>query len=151
MPELRHSNPRLRQYSGRKLDYLARKMSRLRPSNLRPLRHCGTIVWISVIDSAAGAALGAFFIYAVGELYFRLRHVEGMGFGDVKLMGMVGAFLGPKLTLVTIFAGAVLGTIFGLAATLAVWKKRVRRRQKRREKHIFGRSWASARLMLRYY
>ena len=106
---------------------------------------------ISVIDSATGAALGALFIYAVGELYFRLRHVEGMGFGDVKLMSMVGAFLGPKLTLVTIFAGAVLGTIFGLAATLAVWKKRVRRRQKRREKHIFGRSWASARLMLRYY
>lgn len=106
---------------------------------------------ISLIDSLAGALLGAFFIYAVGEVYFRLRHVEGMGFGDVKLMGMVGGFLGPKLTLVTIFAGAILGTLFGVAATLLVWRKRVRRRQKSREKQIFGRSWRSARLMLRYY
>jgi leader peptidase (prepilin peptidase) / N-methyltransferase len=106
---------------------------------------------ISCMDSGIGAALGAFFIYAVGELYFRIRHVEGMGFGDVKLMGMVGAFLGAKLTLFTIFAGAILGTIFGLVATLAVLKKRVARRKKRSEPHVLRRSWTSASLMLRHY
>ena len=106
---------------------------------------------ISVTDSLAGALLGALFIYAVGEVYFRVRHVEGMGFGDVKLMGMVGAFLGPKLTLVTIFSGAVLGTLFGLIATFSVWQKRVARRKKRHESNAFRRSWRSARLMLRYY
>ena len=106
---------------------------------------------ISLLNSVAGAAVGALFIYAVGEIYFRVRHIEGMGFGDVKLMGMVGAFLGPKLTLVTIFAGAILGTIFGVIATLFVLKKRIARRQKRREQRIFGRSWTSAKLMLRYY
>jgi leader peptidase (prepilin peptidase)/N-methyltransferase len=74
-----------------------------------------------------------------------------MGFGDVKLMGMVGAFLGAKLTLFTIFAGAILGTIFGLIATLAVLNKRLARRKKRHESHILRRSWASARLMLRHY
>ena len=106
---------------------------------------------ISAFDSLAGAAIGALFIYAVGEVYFRVRHVEGMGFGDVKLMGMVGAFLGPKLTLFTIFSGALLGTIFGLAATFSVWQKRVARRKKHRESKAFRRSWRSARLMLRYY
>jgi leader peptidase (prepilin peptidase)/N-methyltransferase len=106
---------------------------------------------ISFLDALTGAALGAFFIYAVGEIYFRLRHVEGMGFGDVKLMAMVGAFLGAKLALFTIFTGAVLGTIFGLITTLAVWRKRIQRRKKRRQSNVFGRSWSSARLMLRYY
>ena len=106
---------------------------------------------ISFVDALVGAALGAVFIYTVGEIYFRLRHVEGMGFGDVKLMAMVGAFLGARLALVTIFTGAVLGTIFGLVTTLAVWRKRVRRRRKRREANSFRRSWKSASLMLRYY
>lgn len=105
----------------------------------------------SLLDSVVGAAIGALFIYAVGEIYFRVRHVEGMGFGDVKLMGMVGAFLGAKLALVTIFAGAILGTIFGLSATLIVWKKRIARRKRRQESGVLLRSWASARLMFRYY
>ena len=106
---------------------------------------------ISFVDALIGAALGAFFIYAVGEIYFRLRHVEGMGFGDVKLMAMVGAFLGAKLALFTIFTGAVLGTIFGLITTIAVWRKRIQRRKKRQENNVLARSWTSARLMLRYY
>ena len=106
---------------------------------------------ISLIDSLAGAAIGALFIYAVGEIYFRVRHIEGMGLGDVKLMAMVGAFLGVKLTLFTIFAGALLGTIFGVFATLLVGGKRISRRIKRRETSVFARSWRSARLMFRYY
>lgn len=106
---------------------------------------------ISLVDSLTGAAIGALFIYAVGEFYFRLRHIEGMGLGDVKLMAMVGAFLGPKMTLFTIFAGALLGTIFGVSATLLVWRKRIFRRNKRRENNVFARSWKSAKLMFRYY
>ena len=106
---------------------------------------------ISLVDALIGAAIGAFFIYAVGEIYFRLRHIEGMGFGDVKLMAMVGAFLGAKLALFTIFTGAVLGTIFGLITTLAVWRKRIQRRKKRSESNVLSRSWTSASLMLRYY
>lgn len=121
--------------------FLARKMLALR----------WPLAAISFADALVGAAIGAFFIYAVGEIYFRLRHVEGMGFGDVKLMAMVGAFLGAKLALFTIFTGAVLGTFFGLITTLMVWKKRIERRKKRRESHIFARSWSSASLMLRYY
>lgn len=106
---------------------------------------------ISLVDSLVGALVGALFIYAVGELYFRVRHIEGMGFGDVKLMGMVGAFLGVKMTLFTIFAGALLGTIFGVSATLYVWRKRILRRTKKRESNVLSRSWRSANLMFRYY
>jgi leader peptidase (prepilin peptidase)/N-methyltransferase len=106
---------------------------------------------ISFIDSLMGAVIGALFIYAVGEIYFRVRHIEGMGLGDVKLMAMVGAFLGPKLTLVTIFAGAILGTVFGLFAVGSVWRKRLLRRKRRSEANVLRRSWRSALLMLRYY
>lgn len=106
---------------------------------------------ISLLDSVCGAAIGAFFIYAVGEIYYRARGVEGMGFGDVKLMGMIGAFLGPKLTLFTIFMGAIVGTLFGVTAMLAVWRKRLVRRKRKRETKAALRSWHSARLMLRYY
>ncbi len=106
---------------------------------------------ISLLEALIGAAVGALFIYGVGEIYFRVRHVEGMGFGDVKLMAMIGAFLGAKLALFTIFTGALLGSIFGLAATLAVWRKRIARRRPRPTPDILSRSWASARLMLRYY
>jgi leader peptidase (prepilin peptidase)/N-methyltransferase len=106
---------------------------------------------ISLLDAVIAGAIGALFMYAVGELYFRVRHIEGMGFGDVKLMAMIGAFLGLKMTLFTIFAGAILGTIFGVFAMLFVWQKRVARRKKKHEINVFGRSWQSARLMLRYY
>jgi leader peptidase (prepilin peptidase)/N-methyltransferase len=106
---------------------------------------------ISFVDSVTGALIGALFIYAVGELYFRVRHIEGMGLGDVKLMGMVGAFLGLKMTLFTIFSGALLGTFFGVFTTLLVWRKRIARRKKKREIKVFQRSWRSASLMFRYY
>jgi hypothetical protein len=44
-----------------------------------------------------------------------------------------------------------LGSIFGLSATLLVWRKRVIRRRKKLKTNAFSRSWSSARLMLRYY
>ncbi|MGA2412517.1 MAG: prepilin peptidase, partial [Candidatus Binataceae bacterium] len=47
--------------------------------------------WLS---SLIGIAAGAGFLFITGELYLRLRHQEGVGLGDVFLMGMIGAFLG---------------------------------------------------------
>ena len=76
----------------------------------------------SVIDSILGAALAAGLLYALGEIYFRLRGCEGMGFGDVKMMAMVGFFLGPKLALLTIFLGSTGGAILGLAFIAASGK-----------------------------
>src|ERR1700723_3063791 len=83
-------------------------------------------VW-SLSDSLLGAAVGASFLYGAAAIYLRARGVEGMGFGDVKLMAMIGAFLGTKLTVLTIFAASLAGSLFGLSAVLAVWVKRLRR------------------------
>jgi len=70
---------------------------------------------LSVVDSLVGAAVGAGILWLFAEGYFRLRGREGMGLGDVKMMGMAGTFLGAKAVLLTIMAGAVLGSVLGLA------------------------------------
>jgi leader peptidase (prepilin peptidase)/N-methyltransferase len=82
---------------------------------------------LSLIDALLGAAVGASFLYGVGAIYLRARGIEGMGFGDVKLMGMIGAFLGVKLTVLTIFAASIAGSLFGVSTMLVVWIKRTRR------------------------
>lgn len=109
---------------------------------------------LSLADSGLGAAVGASFIYGAGAIYKRARGVEGMGFGDVKLMAMVGSFLGMKLTVFTLFAASLAGSIFGLAAMLAVWWKRTRRRIQRLHEPAAAarkRAWKSAKMVYRYY
>jgi leader peptidase (prepilin peptidase)/N-methyltransferase len=66
-------------------------------------------------DSLIGIALGGGSLWLMGELYFRLRHEEGMGFGDVKMLAMIGAFLGWKLMLLTLVLASFLGSIVGVA------------------------------------
>lgn len=109
---------------------------------------------LSVCDSLFGAALGSAFIFGVGFVYLHARGVEGMGLGDVKLMAMVGAFLGGRLTVFTIFAASLLGTAFGITLMLSVWVQRTRRRMIRnRESRQSARkhAWASAKLVYRHY
>jgi leader peptidase (prepilin peptidase)/N-methyltransferase len=108
----------------------------------------------SVMDSGLGALVGASFLYGAGAIYLRARGVEGMGFGDVKLIAMIGAFVGLRLTILTIFAASLAGSAFGLSTMLAVWIKRTERR-----KRLFHeaapaarkRAWASAMIALRHY
>ena len=70
---------------------------------------------ITVVDALEGVALGGGLLFAVSEVYFRIKKVEGMGFGDVKMMAMVGAFLGWRGVLLTLFLGSFTGSIVGLA------------------------------------
>ena len=107
----------------------------------------------SLLDSLLGAALGASFIYGAGAAYLRWRGTEGMGFGDVKLMAMVGAFLGVKLTILTIFTASLAGSLFGLAAVLIVWIKRTRRFARRLAnlQAARRRGWQSAQMVYRHY
>jgi len=109
-------------------------------------------VW-SLADSLLGAAVGASFLYGAAAIYLRARGVEGMGFGDVKLMGMIGAFLGTKLTVLIIFAASLSGSLFGLATVFAIWIKRTRRNTARgfASREARKRAWRSARLALRYH
>ena len=108
---------------------------------------------LSLIDSLLGAALGASFIYGAGAAYLRWRGAEGMGFGDVKLMAMVGAFLGIKLTVLTIFAASLAGSLFGLTTVLVVWIKRTHRFTRRfaNLEAARRRGWQSAQMVYRHY
>ena len=107
----------------------------------------------SLLDSLLGAALGAAFIYGAGAVYLRWRGAEGMGFGDVKLMAMVGAFLGMKLTIFTIFTASLAGSLFGLMTVLVVWIKRTHRFRHRLEnlEAARRRGWQSAQMVYRHY
>lgn len=71
--------------------------------------------WIGLMSSLLGVVVGGGLLWIVGEAFFRIRGIEGMGFGDVKMMAMVGAFLGAPLTLLTIMLGSLVGSIIGLA------------------------------------
>jgi leader peptidase (prepilin peptidase)/N-methyltransferase len=107
---------------------------------------------LSLVDSVLGAVVGASFIYGAGAIYLRARGVEGMGFGDVKLMAMIGAFLGAKLTIFTLFSASIAGSFFGVSTVLAVWLKRTRRRMKRNHEsagEARRRAWESAAIALR--
>lgn len=107
----------------------------------------------SVVDSLVGAAVGASFIYGAGAIYLRWRGAEGMGFGDVKLMAMVGAFLGVKLTVLTIFAASLAGSLFGITTIVVVWMKRTHRFARRLADTAAARrrAWYSAQLVYRNY
>jgi leader peptidase (prepilin peptidase)/N-methyltransferase len=107
---------------------------------------------LSLADAVLGAVVGASFIYGAGAIYLRARGVEGMGFGDVKLMAMIGAFLGAKLTIFTLFTASIAGSLFGLSTVLAVWIKRTRRRMARNHepaRQARRRAWESAAIALR--
>jgi leader peptidase (prepilin peptidase) / N-methyltransferase len=76
-----------------------------------------TPAWLLSLGGALlGALVGGGFLWLVGWLWERLRGVEAMGLGDVKMMLMVGAFLGWPLTLLTIFVGVLSGSVAGVAA-----------------------------------
>lgn len=68
----------------------------------------------SVGAAAMGAFLPTFFLWAGGWLYLKLRHRDGLGLGDVKLMMMIGAFLGLQSSLTTLLVGSLAGSIISL-------------------------------------
>ncbi len=111
---------------------------------------------VSLLNSIAGAILGSAFIFGVALAYEAFRKVEGMGRGDVKLMAMIGAFLGVKLTLLVLLLGSIVGSCFGVLLMLLVWRKRLARRRRTHKKEESGgassrRAWESARLVYRHF
>jgi len=69
---------------------------------------------LALVGSLLGVVAGGGLLWGVGEAFKRLRGIEGMGFGDVKMMAMVGAFLGAPMALFTIMLGSILGSVIGL-------------------------------------
>jgi leader peptidase (prepilin peptidase) / N-methyltransferase len=105
--------------------FIVRVDDRLSNWMLAGLRVDGSGVIGSVVAAVAGAAFGAGLFYSVGEVFRRLRHKQGLGFGDVMLMAMVGTFLGISLTYVTILLGSLLGVV--VAGILCAASARFRR------------------------
>ena len=115
-----------------------------------PTSISGMLRVVSLSESLLGAMVGAAFFYVVSLAYKYARGREGMGLGDVKLMAMIGSFLGLRLTLLTIFGASLAGSIFGMATLLVVWSRRTkRRRAKCRETSAVARrrAWNSAKLI----
>lgn len=79
---------------------------------------------LSVLQSLIGALVGGGVIYLVSFISLAVLGKEGMGGGDIKLMAMIGTFLGWKNTLLTIFLGSVTGSIIGVSLILFKKKKR---------------------------
>ncbi|MBI2876898.1 MAG: prepilin peptidase [Candidatus Tectomicrobia bacterium] len=75
---------------------------------------------ITFLDALVGALLGGGIFYAIAMIY-----EGGMGGGDIKLIAMIGAFIGWRQVLLTIFVAAFIGSLIG--GTLMVTKKRKRK------------------------
>ena len=71
------------------------------------------------IASMIGLMAGGGVLYLVAVAYYRIRHEEGLGMGDPKMLAMVGAFLGWKLTLLTLMLASLTGTAVGLGMMAA--------------------------------
>jgi leader peptidase (prepilin peptidase)/N-methyltransferase len=65
-------------------------------------------------DAFIGALVGGGILFLIAEVYYRLRKEEGMGMGDVKMLAMIGAFLGWKLTILTLILASVGGSLAGI-------------------------------------
>ncbi len=89
-----------------------------------------------LLDAILGAAFGSFLLWAVAAIYKRVRGREGMGMGDVKMMAMVGAFLGMRGVFLTILLGTLLGTLVGITIIvilyIAGWHRKLAERASRR-------------------
>jgi len=67
-----------------------------------------------IVDALIGVLIGGGVLWLIGEAYFRFSGHEGMGGGDVKMLAMIGAFLGWKLVLVTLVLSSIAGSVIGL-------------------------------------
>ncbi|HVS16592.1 MAG TPA: prepilin peptidase [Thermoanaerobaculia bacterium] len=69
--------------------------------------------WTDLRSSALGAVVGAGSLSLLIGLWYLLRRTQGMGWGDPKMLAMVGAFLGLLSTVLTLFLASLLGSLVG--------------------------------------
>ncbi len=73
---------------------------------------------ISLTESVIGSLVLGGLLYTVGEVYYRVRHLEGLGLGDVKMMAMVGAFWGIADAFMILIWGAIICAVTGVLIVL---------------------------------
>jgi leader peptidase (prepilin peptidase)/N-methyltransferase len=104
---------------------------------------------LGFLDALVGAAFGSLLLWGTAALYKVVRGREGMGLGDVKMMAMVGAFLGLRGTFLTILLGTLLGSVVGGAIILGLYVSGwqlvlAERASRRRLGTVTGLRWAIA-------
>jgi leader peptidase (prepilin peptidase)/N-methyltransferase len=89
-----------------------------------------------ILDGVLGAAFGSFLLWGLAAGYKLVRGHEGMGMGDVKMMAMIGAFLGLRGTFLTLLVGSLLGSVIGIMLIVALylsgWRSQLAKRASRR-------------------
>lgn len=78
----------------------------------------GLLNEVPFLDSVFGAVLGGGVLLLIAFLYEVIRKREGMGMGDVKLLAMIGAFIGVQGVVFVIFLSSILGTVVGISVIL---------------------------------
>lgn len=78
--------------------------------------------FVSLAEAAFSAMTAGGVLWLVGVVYERVRHREGLGFGDVKMVAMIGAFLGLQKTLLVVLLGCLAGTVLGMVYILVARK-----------------------------
>ena len=82
------------------------------------------VPYISFINSVLGVLIGGGIIFIIGLAGSVIFKKEAMGGGDVKLAAMIGAFLGWKYTIITLFLGFFLGALVGIFLILSKIKSK---------------------------
>jgi leader peptidase (prepilin peptidase) / N-methyltransferase len=85
------------------------------------VHHFPPLRMLGLLDGLLGAAFASLLLWGVAVLYKTVRGREGMGFGDVKMMAMVGAFFGVRGAFLTILLGTLLGSLVGAGTILALY------------------------------
>ncbi len=76
-----------------------------------------------VANSALGIVLGGGVLLGIAAGYYFITGAEGMGGGDIKLLAMIGAFMGWKGVVVTLLCGSLSGAVIGVAVMAATGRK----------------------------
>jgi leader peptidase (prepilin peptidase)/N-methyltransferase len=75
--------------------------------------------WLDALCwSVAGLAFGFFFLWGMGAMFSKLFKKDALGFGDVKLMGAVGAFFGPTAVIFVLIVSSLVGSVMGIGLML---------------------------------
>ncbi len=86
---------------------------------------------ISLLEAMLGAAIGSGIVWFVAWIYQKVRHREGMGMGDFKMMALIGAFLGVRASLFSFFLAALLGSMAGPLYALVAKRRLIARLERK--------------------